>query len=348
MSSRREGVVLVVAVLVILAVAMISTGMLFVSTQAASVARASEASLRMRAAAEGAVRRVVAEWDARRYRDMAPGSIRAVPGGPAPEAGASVSATVERLSGNLFLVRGTGENPVARAGAAALVRSIGIGEVWREFPAAITTSGDVIVEAGATVTGTAVGDPTDAAEPPDAAAAAVAAEPLPDEPVEACPAEAVDTVQALFGSVDRPAVLRTPTSDGSPAPVARARLGPLDAQTLRGLAAPAADGEPSLRMVVGNAEVGDGVGAGILVVEGDLTLSGSARFNGAILVTGRMTVVGNAEVRGAVHVLGTGVSRVGADATVTYDACALWRAFSLVPALRGAFAPEGRLWIPVP
>jgi hypothetical protein len=88
-----------------------------------------------------------------------------------------------------------------------------------------------------------------------------------------------------------------------------------------------------------------GAGQGFLVVEGDLTIDPGAAFYGAILVTGRLDAPA-ASIRGAVRILG-GASGSLIGGSITYDACALWRAFTGSRALAGVYRPPGRWWIPV-
>lgn len=80
---------------------------------------------------------------------------------------------------------------------------------------------------------------------------------------------------------------------------------------------------------LGDLEVDGGVGQGVLLVEGDLTLRGGAEFHGVILVGGKLTTAGlGARVIGAVQVNDPGGegSALDGSAVFTYSPCAIGRA----------------------
>lgn len=93
----------------------------------------------------------------------------------------------------------------------------------------------------------------------------------------------------------------------------------------------------------GSLEVVGGVGQGLLMVRGDLVLSGDVRFRGLVLVGGRLTVADSGRIEGLVRAAG-GI-RVSAGARVEGSACA---AVLALDAARGALGmsvyPEGGPW----
>jgi hypothetical protein len=81
----------------------------------------------------------------------------------------------------------------------------------------------------------------------------------------------------------------------------------------------------------GQVEIGGGYGQGVLiVVGGDLRITGTTRFAGLVLVDGSVTIDGGAHVDGAVLATGgaapAGASTLGGDAALRFDPCALERA----------------------
>lgn len=357
MHGERRGVVLLAAILVLLALVTISSGLFVLGLQEVGIARAVEETLHARVAAESAVQAVTGEWSTSRYRSLEVGGrTRATPAPVTPGAGAAVVAWVERLAGRLFLVRADAELPSGtRATAAALVRGLGEDELWHAFPAAITLAGETVIEPAATVAG------TDALEPP-----------VPWTARE-CPDKAAALLHEVLGTTEPPAVLRT-------GPDHLDRLGPLDRRTLSRIAdryetgslrpAPATRGGECDTAAPGNwGSPGDpagpcggylpviyaggdlhltgGEGQGLLVVAGNLVLSGDARFYGAVYVAGSVLLADDARVHGAVVAVGAEV-RLADRSTVAYGACPLWRAFTAAPAFDRAFAPAERVWVPAP
>ena len=101
--------------------------------------------------------------------------------------------------------------------------------------------------------------------------------------------------------------------------------------------------------VAGNANIlGVGFGQGILLVDGDLVLSGSFEFYGVILVLGNVEVRDDAKVTGGLLVRngagGGRRSRVLEDAKVRYSACAVSRALASLALVRPL---AGRSWFEV-
>jgi hypothetical protein len=69
----------------------------------------------------------------------------------------------------------------------------------------------------------------------------------------------------------------------------------------------------------------DGEGQGILVVDGDLALSGVTRFTGILLVSGDLELEGSYRLEGFVRVGGS--ARLGGEGRIEANACAAFRAF---------------------
>lgn len=82
----------------------------------------------------------------------------------------------------------------------------------------------------------------------------------------------------------------------------------------------------------GNLVVTNGRGQGMLLVDGDLTLSGNFDFNGVVVVRGRLDMNDDAEVRGTVLARGSGGTslRAGGTSDIHYSRCAILSALRAV------------------
>ena len=79
-------------------------------------------------------------------------------------------------------------------------------------------------------------------------------------------------------------------------------------------------------------KIQNGIGYGLLLVEGDLTLGGGFEWNGLILITGTLTLNGGGagiNIRGAVLANQTADINGGVD--VRYDSCNIFNAFNSLP-----------------
>lgn len=336
---------LVFALFVLTTLGLLTTALLFVSTQQRRIADARTAALRARVGAEYAARGTLAAWSTAAYRDLEVGGVRAAVGGAGtlPD-GTRYDAGVERLAGRIYLVRAWAETgPVGPAGGSVdaatahasvrvgmLVRGIDPVEPWAGFGAALTVGGGIVVGADAVVDGIAVD-----AVPPGWTTAD-------------CGPDAADAHTAVFGPGPLPGIVA-----GDPARVQRdaaasvtgdppiaedaaarrsgeyERLGPLGAEDIAALAD---------RVAVGSVELGPryrdgrcdpvplgnwgspldpygpcGGYAPLVYSPGDLTVTGGAG-QGVLVVDGDLALAGDARVYGAILVRGQ--LRVGRDAAV--------------------------------
>lgn len=360
MRAAREGVALILAVVVLLSLGTITASLLFTSALSNRIARTGEDVARARITAESAARSTLASWETRRYRDLSIGEAVEV-----EEVGDGASAVVERLTGGLFLVRASAEFATGtRARVGLLVRGLDIRDLVGAFPAAITTGGALELGDGAVLEGGA-GAP---APPPWSEAE--------------CPPHLKALVAETFGLVPRPAHAKaSETVWGGPFdPADPLRLGPLDAGELRKLADRIEEGVLSPRPVYAGTKCdltahanwgapldprgacGDefpliyapsdvhmtgGTGQGVLVVDGDFTMAGNARFYGAILVTGSVHISGNAQVHGAVTAISGRPVALDGQARVTWGACPILRALDAAAGLNRPLSPGRRRWIPI-
>lgn len=372
-----SGFALLLALLVLLALGTLGTGLLFVSTQEARVSRALLHAIRARAAAESAARAAIVGWNAAAHRHLAPGAAADVPLPPdalGPDVGAS--ARVERLAGGLFLIRAeawSGPPPGAAAHAAVglLARTLLPAELAPDFAAALTAGGPVALLAGAVVDGTGGSDlPAGRASSecaPDLVLG-VAGGPrpglaIPDAAlVQAHPDAVLDGAPPL----DIAAHLGDSAAFSGLGPLGMADLARLaDQVEIRALAAPdspaagvcdAAEaempGDPAdpgplcgedFPLIFAPASLTvSGAGQGVLVVDGDLDLAPGAAFTGAVLATGRLTLAQGSSITGAARAREASVA-----GTIRFDACALARALAGAPGLGRPLRPTARSWVPI-
>ncbi len=378
LAPGSSGFALLLALLVLLALGTLGTGLLFVSSQEARVSRALVHAVRARTAAESAARAALADWNASAYRHLAPGGAAAdvalPPGALGP--GVDSNARVERLAGGLFLVRGEARSgPPSGAGAHAavglLARTLLPAEFAPDLAAALSVAGPVELLAGAVVDGTGgSGTPTGWA-PSDCPPDSVLGAPGGPRPGLAIPDAAL--VKADPGAVldgAPPLVFAAHLADSS----AFAGFGPLGMADLARLAdrvetgtlpAPpgpvagacdtAAPGTPGNPADPGSPCGGEfplifapagltisGASQGVLIVDGDLDLAPGAAFTGAILATGRLTLAPGASITGAARAREASIS-----GTVRFDACALARALAGAPGLGRPLRPAARSWVPI-
>lgn len=359
---NRAGIVLVLALVALLALALAGTAAVYAAGHASLVATARVNALRARLAAEAAARAGAARWNDS-LRALAPGQSVAVG-----------DARIRRLSPGLFLATAEARDHGAVARAGFLVRVLELRESLVLFPAAVAGA-SVRIGAGATAdAGAAAAAPPgwdDTRCPPglaDTLAAVFGAVGLPG--AEAPSALALDVAGRADGeppTAVAPALADTlpglgPLSWGRLASLAdrveggSVRIGPV----LDGVAcatgaagnwgdpthpaAPCADHFP-LVVAPGDLQLLGGAGQGVLVVEGDLVVSGDTRFDGAVLAAGDVILRDSATVHGAVRSAGT--ITLDDEAEVDYSACALARVLLEAPALDRPFRPRGRWRVPV-
>ena len=370
----RRGFGLLLALLVILALGTLGTGLLFVSTQEARVAAALVHTVRARAGAESAVRAVLAGWRTSAYRSIEPGAPGAAPaaaGTLAPDV--AYDARVERLAAGLFLIRGEARSgpeagPSARASVGLLVRGLLPADFAPDLAAALSAVGPVEVLPGGVVDGTGTAGPPERWGPDLCPPDSILGLPPGPRPGVLLPEDAPAPAGAVMGA---PPVARDPDLADS---TALAGLGPLGLADLAALADRTEAGAvvAAPRVAAGECDTGvagnwgdpadpaapcggyfplifapgdlalSGAGQGVLVVQGDLALEPGAVFHGAVLVTGRVTVPEGAIVSGAVRAGGASVA-----GAVRFDPCALGRALGSAPGLDRPLRPAGRSWVPV-
>jgi hypothetical protein len=336
----RPGTILILAIFALVALEALAAGMLFVATQERLVASAWADHLRTRLAAESAARVGLAQWDPA-FEELLPGGRRIVPGteGELP-GGVSYAASVERLEGDFFLLRGrawraSAGRRHASAESAILLRGRDPAASAAEVDAAITGYGRLVLDRGVRVSAVPGNDAT----PPDCPV------PTPGLALRVLPDSLQPRSAVVSGEVGIP-----------PAHAAEQALGPLSWRDAARLADVVESGELHLSpsndstfpLIYANGDLRvTGAGQGILIVAGDLTIEPGAHFSGVIVVRGQF-VARDATLEGAVRIGAAGgdASRIE-DGSVTFDACVIARAFAHARALGRPYRTSARLWIPL-
>lgn len=343
--TRRDGFVLAFSILLLLALAVLVAGVVTIGAMEQVLATSVGRSAQARALAESGARSVFAAWSTKAVRSLPPGSVHVV---PTPID--SVRATVERVDPLLFLVRSEARldapaSPPTVARAGLLVRVVDLEGLAAAFPAAVTVDGHARVDSGR-VSGMDACRPS-AADGPGLQAASIAlgrdatAEGLPGvlyRAPEATPWPEV--LSAPLSSVL--ATIEWTASSAAPGPAATAgRCLPRGSNwgaISRGH--PCRDRLP-LVYSPGDLSIDRGEMRGILVVDGDLTITGPAHLVGVVLVTGTLQIGPGVELHGAaragsLHMDGGSLHRDGCEMIAALEA----------PSLGRAFRPGNRWWVP--
>ncbi len=363
MMVQRRGIALLVAILVLLAVSVLSAASFAVAARHARALVVWESAWQARIGAEGALHDVLATWDPERNREHAVGEPWVIRSNIAGLSTSTVRA--ERLTRGLTLLRATSRTGHGRATAevrvAALVRTVHPFELLAAFPGAVTVSQITLDDARVDgLNGASMPGESGAADcPPNAGAALDSVFGTRALPGVVLARSAADQAPSTAGVTGRPPVaVRTDLAAPRPA-----GLGPVPWPLLPRIAdehlalehrgapdAPGCDGQgagivcprsgATFVFVEGDLELRGTATHGLLVVDGDLTLS-DARHVGALLVRGTVRLTDGASVEGAIRA-GRAEIRTG---TVLYRACAVLRAVA-GPALQRPFRPGPRWWLP--
>lgn len=365
--------VLLVVLLLLLALSSLAAGMLWLASNQSTTSAMRARHLRLRLETETAALDAFAGWQTPRPRHPVGGTWVLQDGGAAT--GPTVLA--DRLTPTLTLLRVTnvrrvGGEPAAVMRLGLLVRTVQPEELLRTFPAALSAAGATL-DAGATVDADNPGSPPDgwfATDCPDDGVAALdslfggglpgIATPRADDvhldgasrllgrpPLFVAPG-LTQPRQTRLGPIPWSMIPRIAdlTVGGSVHPAPAQTQDRCDADRPDNWGQPGGTGPCSLYAPLIYAPDGivmaGGVGQGILVVQGDVILRDGARFYGAIFASGNLLVSDSARVSGAARA-NTATIR---GATIRYRVCPLWRAALGARALRRAFRPEGRWWLP--
>lgn len=372
-TDAPPGIALPMVLLVLLVLAALAAGLVFVAGQERLVETARLEQVQARLAAQSAVRSALALWSSAQLSDLSPGRTRslAAAAGSFP-GGAEYRASVWRLNAAQYLLIGAGSSrpvrgAVARSGL--LVTAADAVGILRSVRAALSLVGTADIDATIRTDSSVVG---------------AGDCPLPDSAAPVPPLAAIllrDTLAVTWGDAAEvrgaPGVVVDPawagdaptntlggfTSAAFPQVADMVEEGTLqpgpaltvDGQCARGStgnwgapddpSSPCADYYP-LIYAPGDLVVNGGAGQGILVVSGHLDLGGGASFHGLILVGGELQAAAPFHVAGAIQVRGSGRSYIGGG-TLQLDLCALARALLRSPGLDRAAPRRPRAWVAI-
>ncbi len=337
----RRGVALAAVLFVLLAVAALVAGTFFVALQEFRIGRNSVLARRALDAAEAGLEAALARWGG------GSGGLGGLDSagtlgfdGVLPDGSGSYRGAVQRLNARLFLIRSTGragfgEGEPSERTVAIVARLV---PPRVEPPAALTVAGQATVGGRALVNG--LGEPVGGGKCAGAADTAAG--------LAVADSALVRLKGCVLGDCVRgsPPVLVDPALGGGGAPGAGvpvlgesgwAGLRTLADTTLAPTAAVAANPAwPEVVRAAGDLHLEGGRGRGVLLVEGDLLLSGGAVWEGLVAVRGTLKtqdaggVVRGAALAGAAELGGGGAEGV----EVARSACLVRRALEAAAPLR--------------
>jgi hypothetical protein len=334
-------------ILLLLALLGLAHGGLVGALAEASAARAAVRELRLRAAADRAVVETLSRAPGPWMDSVGPWGTRSFPLGPVDLI--TTRGTVRRLSAESWWIEGVAESPSgAVARAERMAWSLDPLERVKAMNAAVVVGTDAPVSVVGTVD---VGSPAAVAAPMDSAACDPWQLELQDHfasaplSVAAPLPESAETPGLGLLDLDRLIDLAPDTVVEAGTPL------PLEASAVCLVGEPWVWGDPDLpsspcgealimRAATADLRVEGGVGQGIVVVDGDLTLVAGARFYGMILAGGALRLTGGSTLEGMA--IAAGGLDVGAGSTLRASACWAVRALEAQRELLGAFIVVGQ------
>ncbi len=350
MKTSRAGIILPAVVFVLLIIELLAVTALAIAYQESAAANQKTSSLRAELAARDGAIQTVADT-ALRLQMLAPGMRLQLPA-RAGHDGAQYEVAFERLSGSLFLARSEGSHGPAnrriRAAAALLFSAPDPLAILAQFPGALGAAGSVSLLGTAEVDGSTADRPPAQWLPADCTNWLPIVTATPGLTME--PATSFDrlgglsprTVDQMADRHESGTLDLVPVASGTECmPAALGNWGtPLDP------AHPCSRYFP-LIYVATDLTVTSGSGQGILVVEGNLTMSAGTRFFGLVLVRGRIVMAANSEIVGAVLAQSLVQPTVLDGASVRRCDCAIGRALLNTLGMNRLTPRRGRAWIPL-
>jgi len=336
----RGGAAIAAVLLVLLAMQVLAHGVLLAALQELSATRAAAYLVQARAAAEGAVRQAVGQPFDLALDSLAVGDALMIQEGRVGRARFTVWA--ERLSRETWLMRGRGEVD-GWAGSVSTARL-----EWVLSPAERVAAFQAVAHVGdlETVLPTGSIGTTVLREPPASAPACAPWFAVLDSLMagRTLGRLVADTTDALrLGLLDRAFLLAraSPVPGDSVTPSPTMSRGRCDAEAPYNWGDPGAPSGRCADRFVFLARQGDlslvgGVGQGLLLVTGDLSLEAGADFRGLVLVGGEVRLTGGSSFHGLARAGGT----VQLDSTSQIVGSACW-------AVRSIGAAQDRLRVPI-
>lgn len=358
-SGTRNGFVLPATLLAVVVIGAIVTGGFYMSSQEQTVSASSDLGGEAFEVAEYGLQEVMGNWKNREIAEAA--RIRKNdPTAPLPAgeawAGSRLLGTytiaVDSLGSRLFLVRTAG---TVSHGLRSTTRTVGamLRTTRAELPykSAMTVLGDLSVEGNSSITGTDGCDAANAvpgvsapttANVTESGQAEIEGEPLPVQPEPAM----TEATLSQFGDVTLEDMIKSATKiyapGANPTNMAPETTTDGSGNTIcdivqnnwgdRTPGEPCSDYYP---IIYGEGDLtlnGSGSGAtgqGVLIVEGDLEISGNVTFHGVVITKGDLYYSGNGgHVEGSVIVMGDGSSTSAGSAGTEYNSCYVEEVFN--------------------
>lgn len=348
-AGGERGIALVVAIVALVVIGAIVAGTFFVSSLEQKTAVNAVDAAQAYQAAEAGIVGAVANWDPA-YNELGiDASVTATRDTIAR--GVSASVTVSRLNPNLFLVRSVGTRRGATQTLASVLRLV---TADPHTSAAVTTASDVSLTGGAEIDGASAVPPDWSSCSPAPGVAGVRTggrlHTSGHASVVGTPAtiqdDSTSTDAALRAAFDQLARAATVSLSGGSGPGTVAAFGAIrpsvtGSPAVCNRADPSNWGEPArsgahvapctgyspVVYIDGNARIdGPGRGQGVLLVRGNLSISGGFAWVGLVLATGQVKIAdANGVVTGALIAHDVSVEGAGSagNPAVAYSRCAL-------------------------
>jgi hypothetical protein len=321
----REGFVLVFTLLVVVAVELLVISSVMLATHEVGIADARVQAVTATRAAETALVQVRRSWPPAGVAELHANHQILVPSQAA-------IVTIERASWGLYHARARAQTGRISVERAAVLRTIDVQRATNELNEALAAAGPVNAPRAVFRVETARCD------------VPFVADRIPAAVTVARRYDAFGLQDVLIDSSH----VVLPTGYAGLGIMWREVGGVADVQARGSITLISADssGDPAYQLIyaAGNLSVDGGVGHGMLLVDGDLTISPNTQFTGVIVVSGRLTIHDGASITGAVRVQGRNGAAVGA-ATITYSQCAWMRAVLETPATKRLIKAR-RFYIP--
>lgn len=343
---KRPGVALLFALIVLIVVEIMTTGILALATHARAIASSQTRTMRAQAMAEQAIETVTSDWRRINADTITGAGPVTVLGTVFADEFATVS--VERLAAASYLVRAEARvgdgTAYARGRAIVVVRTLDRYAVAAESNQALLSTGPIVLAGSSVVDATSSTLPPGwdsaacpNAEPLPAAFAVVASQnPTVGEAVRLTGTIVIDSARAAMDSVAIGGVtwnevksIADRNESGSVHPAPSDETGVCLISAVGNWGDPMHQDGPCasyfpLVFAKGDVTVHGGTGQGLLVVDGTVTVTAGATFAGVIVARGAVRVDDGAHVYGAVRSAGGYIMLDGAS--VSFSACAVIRA----------------------
>lgn len=354
----ERGFALVGAVFALVIIAALVAGGFFAARQELNVGRSSQTYQRAFDAAEAGLNNTVATWNTGTLNALAVGDSTTYTA-TMPSNTGSYTAVVRRLNDGLFLIRSVGQDP-SGGSQRAIATITRLQLIQMDFNASLTTRGELKIGGSSYIDGVDQ-DPTGWTCP------SADHDTLPgimtrdsneistsgcsnydcvrgDPKIQQDPT-INDSTFFKFGDLDWNELVAMATKtypSGSVGPIGPAPIGTASTCTTTPGGSNDNWGEPRVPAIVagcqfyfpiiyvpGNLKIVGGWGQGILLVGGDLEVSGGAEFYGPVIVRGSLKTTGTGgHFNGGVMAANVDLemSSVLGDAVITYSSCAITRA----------------------